>query len=42
MAAGLIFLVLGIAGAYDGIMTEEEYASALLADSGRPLVPSRE
>jgi polysaccharide biosynthesis protein PslJ len=42
MVAGLTFLVLGIAGAYDGIMAAEEYASALLADSGRPLVPSRE
>jgi polysaccharide biosynthesis protein PslJ len=42
MVAGLTFLVLGIAGAYDGIMTAEGYASALLADSGRPLVPSLE
>ena len=42
MFSGLIFLVLGIAGAYDGIMTEEEYASELLADSGHPLMPSRE
>ena len=42
MVAGLIFLVLGIAGAYDGIMTAEGYASALLADSRRPFVPSLE
>ena len=41
MVGGLIFLVLGIAGAYDGIMTGEEYASALLADSDYPAIPSR-
>ena len=42
MVGGLTFLVLGIAGAYDGIMAAEGYASALPADTGRPLVPSRE
>ena len=42
MSAGLTFLVLGIAGAYDGIMASEGYVSRLLADNGRPLVPSRE
>lgn len=41
MCSGLTFLVLGIAGAYDGIMTEEKYASALLADSGHLAVPTR-
>jgi O-antigen ligase len=39
MVAGLTFLVLGIAGAYDGIMAAEKHASELLAESGRPLVP---
>jgi hypothetical protein len=42
MVAGLTFLVLGIAGSYDGIMASEGYVSGLLADSGRPGVPSRE
>jgi hypothetical protein len=42
MVGGLTFLILGIAGAYNGIMAAEEYASALPADSGRPLLPSRE
>lgn len=42
MFSGLIFLVLGIAGAYDGIMTAEDYASALLSGSGHPAMPSGE
>ncbi|MFP5248782.1 MAG: O-antigen ligase domain-containing protein, partial [Acidobacteriota bacterium] len=42
MFSGLIFLVLGIAGAYDGIMTAEDYASALLSGSGHPAIPSEE
>ena len=42
MFSGLTFLVLGIAGAYDGIMTTEKYASELLADSGHPATPSWE
>jgi polysaccharide biosynthesis protein PslJ len=42
MLGGLIFLVLGIAGAYDGIMNAEEYASALLADNGNLAMSSRE
>jgi polysaccharide biosynthesis protein PslJ len=41
MVAGLTFLVLGIAGAYDGIMAAEGYVPALPVDSGRPLVPSQ-
>ncbi len=40
MVAGLTFLVLGIAGAYDGIMAADGYAPPLLADSGRTLLPS--
>lgn len=36
MFAGLIMLILGIAGAYDGVMAAEVYASELLTDSGRP------
>jgi polysaccharide biosynthesis protein PslJ len=42
MVGGLTFLVLGIAGAYGGIMTAEEYASELFADTGRSLVLRRE
>lgn len=42
MVSGLTFLILGIAGAYGGIMTAKGYAPALVADNGRPLVPSRE
>ena len=42
MLSGLIFLILGIAGAYDGIMNTEEYASVLLADSGNLAMSSRE
>lgn len=42
MLSELIFLVLGIAGAYDGIMNAEEYASTLLAGHGRSAMPSRE
>lgn len=42
MVSGLIFLVLGIAGAYDGIMAAEKEMLALLADNGRPTVTSRE
>jgi len=41
MVGGLTFLVLGIAGAYDGVMATEEYASVLPAVSSQPIVPSR-
>jgi len=41
MFSGLIFLILGTAGAYDGIMTKEEYTSGFLAGSGHSVTSGR-